>query len=561
MEKRNDIVFISFDAPRTGYPSIPYGIACLIAAIRKNGYIASHYSINTLSIRSEREYLSEYVGPTKITSKEFEEYQKDICSLIKKEIVNILPWLKTFRYVAFTYTRWSELFCKTVAEVLWCEGLVKKSISEGVGIIFGGYEITACDEKKLATLEMAHYFTKGYAEKSYLKILTGEDGRKIEGGKPYHRIFDEKISEQDIVSPYLSHIIPILSRKIYWETKRGCPYCCGFCEWGAQKKDEKNEIIELNWETRLVKELRLFKKSGVEEINILDGTFCFSKTKQHIKILEYIFKKTNINVVCQARFEALKPDFLDLCASNKERIHLEFGLQTIHKKECETIGRNNHSLETTSNWMKILKEKKISYEVSLIYAIPGQTMYSFIDSIEYLLINGCKKIRAYPLQIPANNSKLAEMDGYATDYTKPDEKIPSVVVSQTFNEQGRKDMDALARRLEIDSKYDNIYCSNHNKLDISILQKKTEYQFLVNKELVNSLEKSDGEKLIYLIYRYYNSSDKITYDFSKSKDIPFGTPTKKITKFLSTHQDCIITMGKSGNFYIINNKNFVNTNR
>ena len=550
MQKRNDIVFISFDAPRPDYPSIPYGIACLIATIKQAGYIASHYSINTQSIIAEREYLSEYIGPIKITSEEYKEYQKDVCNLIKNKIVDVLPWLRTFKYVAFTFTRWSEIFCKNAAEILWNENLV----SEGVKIIFGGYEITAYDDKKLATLEMAHYFTKGYAEKSYIKILKGEEGRKVEGGKTYHYVFDDKIEEKDIVSPYLTHIIPLTSRKIYWETKRGCPYNCGFCEWGAQKKDKKNEIIELNWEKRLIKELRLFKKTGIDEINILDGTYCFSKTKQHLKILKYIFEKTNINVVCQVRFEALKHSFIDLCTNYIERVHLEFGLQTIHENEGAEIGRNNHSLESISNKMKVLNEKGISYEISLIYAIPGQTIYSFIDSIEFLLINGCKKIRAFPLQIAAN-SELAKKDGYATNYTKPDEKIPSVVASQTFNEQGRKKMDAIAQRLEISTQYDNIYNNSLEKYDVRKLKEKTDYLYLIDMPFIKSLNKSNLKTIVYLINRYFDGSDKIDYDFANPQNCSLD---ELVINYLSKETNCQILLGKSGNFYIVDTKNNIN---
>ena len=238
MKQQRDIVFVTFDAPRPDYPSMPYGIACLIAAIKKAGFVASHLQINTLSILAERDNIPEYVGP--VHSKKFQEYRKEIPNLVQKQIEDNLDWLKKFRFVAFTYTRWSKPFCELAANVLWTSRYVEK----GGRIIFGGYEITAYDDEKLAKLDMANIFTKGYAERSYLDILSGEDGQKIENGKPYHLVYESHIQDKDVVSPYLSGVLVPTNRKVYWETKRGCPYNCGFCEWGAQKRNNRNEIIK-----------------------------------------------------------------------------------------------------------------------------------------------------------------------------------------------------------------------------------------------------------------------------------------------------------------------------
>lgn len=226
MKQQRDIVFVTFDAPRPDYPPMPYGIACLIASIRKAGFVASHLQINTQAILAERNNISEYVGP--IHSLAFQEYRKGIQNLVQAQLNANLDWLKKFRFVAFSYTRWSKLFCELAAEVLWSSGYVKDNPEEGGRIIFGGYEITAYDDDLLASLDMAHIFTKGYAERAYVDILLGKDGRSIENGKFYHRVYDGIIRDEDVVSPYLSGVLVPTSRKVYWETKRGCPYNCGF---------------------------------------------------------------------------------------------------------------------------------------------------------------------------------------------------------------------------------------------------------------------------------------------------------------------------------------------
>ena len=555
MKQQRDIVFVTFDAPRPDYPPMPYGIACLIASIRKAGFVASHLQINTQAILAERNNISEYVGP--IHSLAFQEYRKGIQNLVQAQLNANLDWLKKFRFVAFSYTRWSKLFCELAAEVLWSSGYVKDNPEEGGRIIFGGYEITAYDDDLLASLDMAHIFTKGYAERAYVDILLGKDGRSIENGKFYHRVYDGIIRDEDVVSPYLSGVLVPTSRKVYWETKRGCPYNCGFCEWGAQKRNNRNEIVEFKWENRLSDELDLFRNSGVEEINILDGTYCFSKgMKNHLVILKNIFDNTDMKVVCQARFEGLKDEFVSLCVENRDRIHLEFGLQTIHKTEEDTIGRRN-DLELNSKRLGMLRDNKISYEVSLIYAIPGQTIYTFIDSIEYLLSFGCKRIRAFPLQIAAN-SELAKSNKYVLGRRNSDEMTRSVVESSSFSEEESVDMDLLAQRL-YGEPYERFYSS---KETVRLCHRETKisdrlYQYSLSSEDINGLSDEEIQLLVYLINRYFAdrlSTDRLDFDHRKPQNYPIDKLKQSIIDYINGDHDsvrCQVVLGQNGNFYIV----------
>lgn len=558
MKQQRDIVFVTFDAPRPDYPSMPYGIACLIAAIRKAGFVASHLQINTQAILAERNNISEYVGP--IHSLAFQEYRKGIQNLVQAQLDANLDWLKKFRFVAFSYTRWSKQFCELAAEVLWSSGYVKDNPEEGGRIIFGGYEITAYDDDLLASLDMAHIFTKGYAERAYVDILLGKDGRSIENGKFYHRVYDGIIRDKDVVSPYLSGVLVPTSRKVYWETKRGCPYNCGFCEWGAQKRNNRNEIVEFNWTNRLKQELGLFRNSGVDEINILDGTYCFSKgMKNHLFILKNIFDSTDIKVVCQARFEGLKDEFVSLCVENRDRIHLEFGLQTIHKTEEDTIGRRN-DLELISKRLGMLRDNRISYEVSLIYAIPGQTIYTFIDSIEYLLSFGCKRIRAFPLQIAANSNlaKKSNTHEYRLGRRNKDEMTPSVVKSSSFSEEESMDMDLLAQRL-YDKPYEKFYlrkgtvrfCREETKISDRL------YQYSLSSEDINGLSDEETRLLVYLINRYFAerlSIDGVDCDHRNPQNYPADILKQSIIDCINGGHGsvrCEVILGQSGNFYIV----------
>ena len=491
-----DILFISFDVPRFEYPSIPYPLASMIASIENNGFKTSYFSIDVKQVLQDRVKTPHFQDNERLGYEAFQEKMNennDLSTIVTNRLISNIDYFKKFKYIAMSVTRWSIEHCNLFSKTL------KDNNYEG-GIVFGSYEITACDDKDLEIeFPYADFYIKGYSEKAYVKLLNGEID---------NRIIDEKIEDEDLISPYLSGIIPLQSRKIYWETKRGCQFRCDFCEWGALK--DKNVVVQINID-RLKKEIDLIRDSNVEELNILDGTF--NVGKHYFEILRYILETTNLNVTFQARFECLTDEFLSLCGKYYQRVHLEFGLQTIHQEEMQTIGRKNN-LEKVKSALEKLNEKSIDYETSVIYAIPGQTMESFIDTIEFLLYNKCPKIRAYPLQL-ARNSKLSSEEQQKKwkikIRTDSQTKVSSVVSSISFSAETRRDMDLLAERLITDK---DLY-KTHILPKNLITERQTDYLYKV----LNPTECYDKKLLYRLIEEYFESptnDDFIAIDFIAS---------------------------------------------
>ena len=500
MNYYRDIVFITFDIAKSDYPSMPYAIACLIAAINKNNYVATHYPIDVKQILEDRIENSSYKDGRQLTLEEFEKQavlNHDVATIVESRLLSSIDYFMTFRFIALSVSRWSIEHCNNFAKHL------KEHGYKG-SIIFGGYEITASkDEELIKDFPNADYFTKGYAEKVYVELLRG--GKK-------DKILKGLVCGEDLVSPYLSDVINLYSRKLYWETKRGCPFQCNFCEWGALEKNERNKVIELDI-NRLQNEIDLFAKSGVEELNILDGTFNYGK--QYIDVFKYVMEKSCLKITLQTRYESLNDDFLDLCQKYNGRVHLEFGLQTIHKNEMETIGRKNN-IEKVKTALQKLNERSISYETSIIYAIPGQTMESFIDTIEFLLVNGCKTIRAFPLELAKNSdlaSKEKREEWSITTFTDPETKYCTVNSSASFYEETRVDMDLLAKRLFSDS---TLFNGKSKKNGIK-WEKDSVYQHIYRfKELGTGF---DEQYLYSLINEYY---DKPTQQNTKEIDFAYS---------------------------------------
>jgi len=384
---KHKLFILSFDFYKEGYNKMPYSIASLIASVKKK-------CENLIDIDYELIDLDKFYFQYKSNQ---ELIEKEVIKYVKKSI-DEKCWDANF--IAIGVSAWSEKYVKKILPFI-------NSNFKGK-IILGGYEITAIDENTLPVeYPLVNFFIKGYAETALSNILLGKYSLISKS-----LIINELLDPFSLISPYISLILPI-EKKVYWETKRGCPYTCGFCEWG--NASQKN-IIFLPFD-RLMEEIRLFKIQKVESINILDGTFNFGKKGEYnyVEILKQLAENTNAKINFQTRFEKISFDdeqsrrFLNICESYKQRITMEFGLQTIHKNEMEIIGRQNN-IKHISSVMAYLNKKNINYELSIIYGIPGQTIESFLETIEFILKNGCERVCAYALRIPRNSKMEKEKE-------------------------------------------------------------------------------------------------------------------------------------------------------
>lgn len=330
-----------------------------------------------------------------------------------------------------------------ISVYVWCETLISGFMEElrRLGFtgdfVLGGYQITA---EALATLPdlypQAQYFVKGYAEAGLLRIAAG--------GQDCPRVVDDRPAVDTLPSPFLTGVIRVEPSQeiemLRWETKRGCPHQCGFCEWGKANAGCVDEFSL----SRIKAELELFKKAKIEKVNVLDPTFNCGRS--YLEVARLMTEVPTVFAV-QARFEGLETpagrEFLDLCSGGS--IHLELGLQTVVPQEMTAIGRRN-DMEAVRRVMAALDAKRIRYEISLIYGIPGQTVSSFLESVNFVLRNGCTTVKCFPLRIPKNSDmeRFALLQGARQEDPGKNYSIAQVVSSFSFEAEDWKSMKAVA---------------------------------------------------------------------------------------------------------------------
>src|SRR3989344_6211871 len=154
-------------------------------------------------------------------------------------------------------------------------------------IVFGGCQIPKKHVKEfLKDFPFVDIVCRGEGEEVFSSILANYKEKNwknipsisyIERGEVINNPQGERISDLSIVpSPYLEGVFDPLMKanpqEIWlglWETNRGCPFSCSFCEWG---EDYQRRMYTHDLE-KLFKEIDWFSRNKIEFIFCCDSNF------------------------------------------------------------------------------------------------------------------------------------------------------------------------------------------------------------------------------------------------------------------------------------------------
>jgi radical SAM superfamily enzyme YgiQ (UPF0313 family) len=352
--------------------------------------------------------------------------------------IRALP-LKNIDTIGISCYIWNEYLINPLINKLRVLGFLGK-------IALGGYQISYSNQQKIQNeYPQADIFIFGNGEQSFLDAIFLK--------KPIAPIcLNKSVDFQKIPSVYLTQELPVVQNQkmVRWETKRGCPYKCTFC---AHRDLTKNKVCRHEIR-KLFAEIDFFKKKNIGRINILDPIF--NAGGVYLDILQEI-KRINLTstITMQTRFELVQgtrgDDFLRYCKNINA--HLEFGLQTAIEAESRIIDRRNN-IDKIRAVLKKLNADNISYEVSLIYGLPRQTVGSFEQSIDFLRANGCKNIVAYPLMLLKGTALYNQKNKYKIlEKVMGKFRIPTVISSDSFTETQWLEMASISKKLNENYRY------------------------------------------------------------------------------------------------------------
>jgi hypothetical protein len=352
---------------------------------------------------------------------------------------------------------WAEASGVAPAEVdvalgayVWGEELLQgvlpslRALGFGGRLILGGPQISYSGAGLERLYPGVDLFIRGYGEAALAALGRGEEPGSIPGvhvAGAQDQVAQAAVALESLPSPWLSGAIPLEGQRfVRWETQRGCPFRCSFCQHKEAGARLLRRALDL---PRVEAEIDLFCASGVEDIAVLDPIF--NMGPQAVGVLErFAARGYKGRLSLQCRAEAIDEAFLE--AAGALDVRLEFGLQTIHEDEGRAIQRRNN-LGRVDAALSAVRARGIAHEVSLIFGLPLQTVARFEASVAWCLERAVPVIKAFPLML-LRGTEL-EVERARWGFVDSGGAMPMVVESDSFDRAGWREMARLSEALRL----------------------------------------------------------------------------------------------------------------
>jgi radical SAM superfamily enzyme YgiQ (UPF0313 family) len=301
-------------------------------------------------------------------------------------------------------------------------------------IICGGPQVPDNAEEFLRKYPDIDVAVHGEGEITFLKLLEAypsNDWSDIPGiswidtsGKLMTHPKSDRIRDLSIIpSPYLEGVFePLLSLDsnaewlALWETNRGCPFQCTFCDWGSAVADK---VFRFDMD-RIHQEMDWFSQKKIEFIFTCDANFGILPRDldiaQHAadnkKLYGYpnALSVQNTKNATERAYQTQK--ILSDSGLNKG---VTLSMQSVSEEALKDIKRQNISLDTYDELQRRFTRDGVITYSDLILGLPGETYDSFIAGVSSLIANGQhNRIQFNNLSV-LPNAEMADPD-YKKEY-------------------------------------------------------------------------------------------------------------------------------------------------
>ncbi|HVA14964.1 MAG TPA: cobalamin-dependent protein [Stellaceae bacterium] len=274
-------------------------------------------------------------------------------------------------------------------------------------IVFGGPHVPDQPEEFLRANPFIDVAVHNEGEQTFVRLLEmfpSRDWAEVAGvsfiapdGSFTKNPNGERFRDLDEVpSPFLEEMFDPVMRANpdehwigLWETNRGCPFQCTFCDWGSATAAK---VTKFGMD-RLVAEVDWFSKNKVEYIFCCDANFGIQK--RDVEIAEYVAKvkaesgypvALSVQNTKNATERAyLTQKILSDAGLNKG---VALSMQSVDMTTLEAIKRDNISLDTYMELQRRFTRDKVETYSDLILGLPGETYDSFVEGVRLLIETG-----------------------------------------------------------------------------------------------------------------------------------------------------------------------------
>jgi radical SAM superfamily enzyme YgiQ (UPF0313 family) len=272
-------------------------------------------------------------------------------------------------------------------------------------IIFGGPHVPNQAQGFFRKYPAVDVLVHGEGEETFTEILrarargepiAGIRGTTVHigGGEQVTGEGRERISDfSRVVSPYLSGTfddllaLPIVYNAV-WETNRGCPYSCTFCDWGALAS--KLRVFPME---RLLAEMEFFGEHRLAHIWCGDSNFGI--IERDLQIAEHLVRvksRTGFPKRFETNYAKNSTDRVMQIAELLQTQELNYGItlsvQSMDADTLKIIKRRNMKVDSLSGFAHRYKKKGIEAYTEVILGLPGESYETFADGVDTLLAAG-----------------------------------------------------------------------------------------------------------------------------------------------------------------------------
>ena len=331
-------------------------------------------------------YLKKYCSNFDIKIKEFTINQK--LDYVLGEIL-----AEDAALICFSCYIWNIEYINEISYII-------KESRNNAKILYGGPEVSYEIEKMMENNSFIDYIIFGEGEETFKEFL-----KEVKNPNPnLHKIkglaFKENndviinesrelIEALDIINyPYESDE-EFTNKIIYYESSRGCPFCCSFCMSSIDKR------IRFFSMERVKKDLKKLLNTKARQIKFVDRTFN-ADYRRSMEIMQYIAEnnKNNITVHFEITADIINDEFLNFIGKMPVNMfQFEIGVQSLNEDTLREINRHMDKDKLSHVIKEIGKNNNVHMHLDLITGLPYEDYESFKRSFDGIHNLNAEKIQ------------------------------------------------------------------------------------------------------------------------------------------------------------------------